>query len=124
MKKKDEATAKAEYYARRQALKSLCTNLKAAQNMGAYSDCNTMNELLKAFYAEAGHTELKTFQQWKENGYSVKRGEKAILLWGTPKATKESRQAAAEEGKNEDEAKEDFFPLAYMFSNKQVHKIK
>lgn len=118
-----DKSSKEDYYKKREALKDLCASLKAAQKLGAYSDCNTMNEILKEFYAEAGHTVLKTFNEWKKDGYSIVKGAKAILLWGTPKATKESKQAAAEAGKTEEEAKEDYFPLAYMFSNKQVHKI-
>lgn len=119
-----DKVSKDEFFLRRQALKELCTGLKAAKDMGAYPECETMNELLKAFYAEAGHTELHTFKQWKEKGFYVKKGEKAILLWATPKASKSSKLAAVDAGKQEDEAKEDYFPIAYLFSNKQVAKQK
>ena len=80
------------------------------------------NELLRQHYAQAGHTELKSFSEWKEAGYYVKKGEKAILLWAHPKPSREAKELAKSEGKNEDEAKNDFYPLAYLFSSKQVAK--
>ena len=80
------------------------------------------NELLRQHYAQAGHTELKSFSEWKEAGYYVKKGEKAILLWAHPKPSREAKELAKSEGKNEDEANNDFYPLAYLFSSKQVAK--
>lgn len=81
------------------------------------------NDLLRAYYAKAGHTDLHTFKEWKEKGYSVRKGEKAILLWARPKATKESQRLAAEAreaGDTEAQAEEYYFPIGYFFSSKQV----
>ena len=106
--------------ARRKALKDLCNKLQqVAKAMGVEMK---PNELLKQHYAQAGHTELKTFSEWKDAGYYVKKGEKAILLWAHPKPSREAKELAKSQGKNEDEAKNDFFPLAYLFSSKQVAK--
>lgn len=106
--------------ARRKALKDLCNKLQqVAKAMGVEMK---PNELLRQHYAQAGHTELKSFSEWKEEGYYVKKGEKAILLWAHPKPSKEAKELAKSQGKNEDEAKNDFYPLAYLFSSKQVAK--
>ena len=106
--------------ARRKALKDLCNKLQqVAKAMGVEMK---PNELLREHYAQAGHTELKSFSEWKDAGYYVKKGEKAILLWAHPKPSREAKELAKSEGKNEDEAKNDFYPLAYLFSSKQVAK--
>ena len=106
--------------ARRKALKDLCNKLQqVAKAMGVEMK---PNELLRQHYAQAGHTELKSFSEWKEAGYYVKKGEKAILLWAHPKPSREAKELAKSEGKNEDEAKNDFYPIAYLFSSKQVAK--
>ena len=106
--------------ARRKALKDLCNKLQqVAKAMGVEMK---PNELLRQHYAQAGHTELKSFSEWKDAGYYVKKGEKAILLWAHPKPSREAKELAKSQGKNEDEAKNDFYPLAYLFSSKQVAK--
>lgn len=103
---------------RRQALRDLSNELKSmAQINGKEAH---VNELLRDFYAGTGHTELKTFDQWKEDGYFVRKGEKALLLWGKPKASKNAIQEATEQGKSEEDADTDFYPLAYLFSKQQV----
>ena len=106
--------------ARRKALKDLCNVLQQAAKATGLE--MKPNELLRVHYAQAGHTELKSFSEWKEAGYYVKKGEKAILLWAHPKPSREAKELAKSEGKNEDEAKNDFYPLAYLFSSKQVAK--
>ena len=106
--------------ARRKALKDLCNKLQqVAKAMGVEMK---PNELLRQHYAQAGHTELKSFSEWKDAGYYVKKGEKAILLWAHPKPSREAKELAKSQGKNEDEAKNDFYPLAYLFSSRQVAK--
>ncbi len=106
--------------ARRKALKDLCNELQqAAKATGVEMK---PNELLREHYAQAGHTELKSFSEWKEAGYYVKKGEKAILLWAHPKPSREAKEFAKSQGKSKDEAKNDFYPLAYLFSSKQVAK--
>ena len=104
--------------ARRKALKDLCNTLQAAAKAAGMEE--TPNELLREFYAQAGHKELKTFNEWKKEGYYIRKGEKAILLWGKPKPSRLSKEIAKMEGKPEEEAENDFYPLAYLYSNKQV----
>ena len=107
---------------RRTALKDLCRNLEIMVELGQLMPSDTKNGLLRQYYAMAGHKELHTFNEWKELGYHVKKGETAIVFWGKPKATKETKEQAKEAGEDEDTAKEDYFPLAYLFSQKQVQK--
>lgn len=52
-------------------------------------------------------------------GKVVKKGEKALLLWGEPR---NGGKQEKEEGKDDDEYK--FFPLAYVFSQLQVEPLK
>ena len=78
--------------ARRQALRDLSNELKSIAELNG-QEAN-VNELLRDFYAGTGHTELKTFDQWKEDGYFIRKGEKALLLWGKPKASKNAIQEA------------------------------
>lgn len=104
--------------ARRKALKDLCNTLQAAAKAAGMEE--SPNELLREFYAQAGHTELKTFEEWKQAGFYIRKGEKAILLWGHPKPSRQAKEAAKQAGKPEEEAENDFYPLAYLFSNKQV----
>ena len=104
--------------ARRQALKNLCNTLQAAAKAAGKEE--TPNELLREYYAQAGHTELKTFDEWKQAGFYIRKGEKAILLWGHPKPSRQAKEAAKQAGKPEEEAENDFYPLAYLFSNQQV----
>lgn len=107
---------------RRAALKDLCSSLEQMVKMGMIEPSETKNGLLRQYYAMAGHKELHTFNEWKELGYHVKKGESAILFWGKPKATTAAKEAAKAAGQDEEKAKEDYFPLAYLFSNKQVQK--
>ena len=102
----------------RQALRALCNTLQAAAKAAGMEE--TPNELLREYYAQAGHTELKTFEEWKQAGFYIRKGEKAILLWGHPKPSRQAKEAAKQAGKPEEEAENDFYPLAYLFSNQQV----
>ena len=102
--------------ARRKALKDLCNTLQAAAKAAGMEE--SPNELLREYYAQAGHTELKTVEEWKQAGFY--KGEKAILLWGHPKPSRQAKEAAKQAGKPEEEAESDFYPLAYLFSNQQV----
>lgn len=92
---------------RRQELKELSKKLQLqALEHGLKTSTNF---LLRQWYASDGHKELKTFEQWKEQGFSVRKGEKALLLWGKPQ-TKQ----------NESEESTEFYPLAFLFSQQQV----
>lgn len=79
-------------------------------------DFEKINDAIKQMiYAPEGHTVLKTFNQWKEEGKKVNKGEKALTLWAKPKNVPKK-----EDGKQTDEVDYSFFPICHLFSQKQV----
>lgn len=107
---------KEEMKIKRDELKSISRIMQMAVKMGLYS---TVNEALVDMYRQQGHTEIHSFKKWLEFGYCVKKGEKALLLWGEP------RNAPNAEKQNANDKDEfSFFPLAYVFSQKQVQSLE
>lgn len=105
---------------KREELKALSAGYQVMVRSGQFS---SVNEGLAYYYAELGHKVLKSYRQWQEEGYQVKRGSKALLLWGSPLRNNGKDEAQ----KNEPEASGDdykFFPLAYVFSNLQVEPME
>ena len=102
---------------KRAYLKELSAGLGVLKKNGVV---DSVNEALEQLYAEQGHTTLKTYNDWKKEGFQVKKGESALLLWGRPKAKQreEAKKEASEENDNSA-----FFPLAFLFSNLQVYEI-
>ncbi len=66
---------------KRAKLRELSTEAKILLETGKVC---TINEGLKMLYTMQGHDKLKTFKQWKEEGFNVKKGETALLLWAKP----------------------------------------
>jgi hypothetical protein len=108
-----------EMKAKREALKQ--RSAIAAKMVKAQPEkFSSVNDALVFMYNEEGHTEIHSFKKWMEKGYIVRKGEKALLLWGEPKkALKQEKQT---DSNDKDEFK--FFPLAYVFSQKQVEPMK
>lgn len=101
---------------KRATLKELSSSAAILVKTGAF---DTINKALVAMYAEQGHTEIHSFKQWLAFGKVVKKGEKALLLWGEPvNGNKQETEATTEDDENK------FFPLAYVFSNLQVEPLK
>lgn len=98
---------------KREELKAISKGFKLLVKEGAIG---SVNEGLANFYAEQGHTTLYSYRQWQEQGFQVRKGEKALLMWGQPKPIKKADAPLKKEGEQEEE----FFPLAYVFSNLQV----
>lgn len=126
-KVRDEQKEREARLQKREQLKVLSQSLVARKNLGEYmgNEDDTVNGLLRFHYACNGYTNLKTFKEWKEAGYTVRKGEKALLIWGMPVPSKAEKQRIEElkkQGK-EEKAKEDFFPLCYLFAESQVHKL-
>ena len=123
-KERDEKKERETRLLKRQQLKTLSQSLVARREMGEYmgNEDDTVNGLLRFYYA----CKLKTFKEWKKKGFTVRKGEKALLIWGMPVASKAERERIEElkkQGREED-AKEDFFPLCYLFAESQVHKLE
>lgn len=85
----------------------------------------TVNEiLLKLIYNTDGATEFNTFAQWKELGYTILKGSKAFVVWGQPRTGNEKREETDNKQAEGEEDEYSFFPVCYLFSNKQVRKIE
>ena len=122
MKKNESNREQAQQ--RRAALKDLSSQLQALSKQGLFPEFPTVNGLLRYYYESKGYKDLKTFKQWKKDGFSVKKGEKAILLWAQPVASSQSKESATEAGKTAEEAKEDYFPVCHVFAACQVQPMK
>jgi hypothetical protein len=100
-----------EIKAKRDELKAMSAAAKMLVKEGA---ADSVNDGLAIIYKDQGHEVLKSYRQWQQDGYQVKKGSKALLMWAQPKKLGKVEDAAAEEKKDE------FFPIAYVFSNLQV----
>jgi len=99
--------------AKRVALAAISRSIKLLVKEGAY---DSVNEGLIDQYSDGEDLDFNTFKQWKEKGFSIKKGSKAFLVWGKP------RKAAVPEPKDGEDDEFKFWPLCYLFSNKQVEK--
>ncbi len=77
----------------------------------------TVNSIIIDFYKKELKVKiLKSFLNWKKEGKQVKKGEKGNAIWGKPRKFKEKKEGI----KEEDQKDIEFFPIAYLFSEKQV----
>lgn len=82
----------------------------------------TLNSImLKYFYKVPEGMELGTFHQWKAKGCMIKKGEKALIIWGQPLKAQRAEQAEAkgQDAPEEDESG-DYFPMCFLFRADQV----
>ncbi|MDD3300792.1 MAG: hypothetical protein PHV91_08215 [Bacteroidales bacterium] len=105
--------SKSKIEEKRSYLKELSKPIKSLVKEGMFG---SVNEGLKEMYQENGHTTLKTLQQWNKKGMRVKKGETALLLWGSPRKFEVVNADTSEV----DEM--DFYPICFVFSQKQVQK--
>ncbi|WP_255349822.1 hypothetical protein [Dysgonomonas sp. HGC4] len=97
---------------KREKLKKLSKPLKKKVEKGTIEN---INQGLKALYSKQGHTELKTLSEWNKAGYSVIKGEHALLLWGKKKTRPNTDENAATDSYK-------FNPICFVFSQLQVKK--
>lgn len=78
----------------------------------------TVNQLIvEHIYKDEENKKFNTFKGWIKDGFSVRKGQKAFLLWGRKKQT-------VEKPNGEEKTEElEFFPITFVFSNKQVHPL-
>ncbi len=101
---------------KREQLKAISRLMQQMVKAGQF---DSVNKGLVDMYKNEGHTEIHSFKKWLELGFVVRKGEKALLLWGQP------RQAPNQQKKTEGDKDEfSFFPLAYVFSQNQVENLK
>lgn len=75
-----------------------------------------INDLLVLAYAREGATNLKTFNQWKKEGYIVKKGAKSLILWS-------GCIINSKEGDNGEERQTKFFKIAFVFDQNSVEPL-
>lgn len=122
MNPKREALIIASEQARkiRENLKKSATTIEGA----LYWEGRTINFILLNYvYDREGVTEYKTFNEWKDEGATIRKGAKATVVWGQPR--KGTPSLKEEELANLTEAERlakqyEFFPLAFLFSNLDV----
>ena len=93
--------------------------------------------ILKYVYApaEEGTTEFKKFNEWKNEGYTIKKGSKAFPVWSQPTKREKKEQDSENEpaptpalmenanGTGEEDStrhERERFNMCYLFSNLQV----
>ncbi len=103
--------AQAQYHARREMLRQLSDGVKPLVDVGEYPNINAA--IVSACYTSDEHHTFNTFWQWKDQGQSVKKGEKGFPVWAQPVKGKEKNPEAKKE-------EYEYWPLCYLFSNQQV----
>ena len=116
-KSNKKSDRKEQYLNNRKALIALSQFIRLGVKEGAF---DSVNEGLKETYIEQNPAieEFKTFNQWRQEGATVRRGEKAYLIWGQPRQV-----AQVPEGANEPEEFK-YWPICYLFANTQVYQPK
>jgi len=105
---------------RRDVLKSISKKARLLRENRPEFEGSTINEILMAvLYNRHGDREFKKFREWKEEGFTIKKGEKGFMLWAQPLS--ELKKQEGQETDPEDE-ENSFFPVCYLFSNEQVIK--
>lgn len=115
MSKTTKTDKKAQYIEKRKTLIALS---KAVRPLVECGEFDTVNEAIKEQYIEQYPEieEFKTFNQWKQEGATVRKGEKAFLVWGQPR-----RAEQVPDGADEPEEYK-YWPLCYLFADTQVYK--
>lgn len=79
----------------------------------------TINSIIvEHIYTDETHKKFNTFKGWIKEGFCVRKGQKAFLLWGRKKQEVEKPNG---EQKTEEL---DFFPITFVFSNHQVRPLQ
>ena len=76
--------------------------------------------IIENFYKSNTHQTFKSFKGWMKEGFCVKKGEKAFLVWGRPKQEDKHGELKPV---IEDDSNDIFFPVSFIFSNAQVKPL-
>ena len=98
---------------KRQKLIALSNAAKLAIEMGQ-TESSTINAAIMENYPDG---EFHTFNGWRKEGYKVKKGSTAFLIWGRKRAM--SKKDKSDDG-TETEKKFNCFPVCYLFHKSQV----
>jgi len=103
----------------RERLKILSLEVADLVEDGTFYSIN--DAIVETLYKDDTNRMFKSYGQWKKEGYQVRKGERAFLLWARPKQIQ--RPLADSTAKEELEDMIKYFPLAYLFSNAQVDQV-
>lgn len=84
-----------------------------------WASTNLNSIMLNHLYEVDGATEFHTFNQWKQKGATVIKGAKAFVIWGQPIHAR-PKEGKPEPGEVDTTDGYKYFPLCYLFSDKQV----
>jgi len=98
---------KAAISAKFTALRKLTNEVRPFVKEGVYKNVNAA--IIEMCYRVNGNETFKTFDQWKKDGFFVRKGEKAFVVWSRPITTQVPDA-------------EKFYRIAFLFSNLQVVK--
>lgn len=98
-------------------LKRLSEDVAKLVEQGEFENINSA--LIGKLYLNDENTDFKTYKQWAKDGYQVRKGSNAFLVWGKPKEKQKPEEQTTPEDEN---TKDKFFPLCFLFSNAQVDK--
>ena len=86
----------------------------------AVNDLTLNKIIIDNFYKSDKDQEFNTFKGWIKEGFQVKKGEKAFLIWGRPKDVQDQEKGKEQTTEEEDKR---FFPVSFIFSNAQVRAL-
>lgn len=120
-------TKKEIYQERRQKLAELTAHFRKVREVRAEQArteaealqwlSRTLNSFIVEHYQQqAGDGEFNTFAQWKNQGRTIKKGEKGWPIWGQPLG---SRPEDTDKGSDPEEDFK-YFPLCYLFHESQT----
>lgn len=116
----DEQKSKNRFLAKKSdaktALIAMLDRYKMLEALGLIRNMSCNEFIISQYKLIHECTQLRTFYDWKKNGYIVQKGEKGLPIFSSPK-TKTKDDAS-----NENEPS--YFFIAYVFSEKQVTKLE
>lgn len=119
----ETTTAKETIQEKRERLKTLSVQAKEIREASG-DESQTINDIIiETFYKNETHQEFKSFKGWMKDGYCVKKGEKAFLVWGRPKQENKDGEVKPII-ENDDSENGTFYPVSFIFSNAQVRSLK
>ena len=120
------------------AIREMMIQTAKSMEHAAFLEAQPLNYfILKFVYApaEEGTTEFKKFNEWKSEGYTIKKGSKAFPVWSQPTKREKKEQDGESEpaptpalmenanGAGEEDStrhERERFNMCYLFSNLQV----
>ena len=95
-------------------------NAKSLDEALYWSSIRINDLILELYYEQAGTDDFRTFTDWHESGFKIKRCEKGWIIWAKKRETEKKEQSENGEGI---ESKYKFFPTCYLFNVNQVEQI-